>query len=465
MENGLLFTGKENREHQTPLRAKGKQSSREFPSTPAGRVPLADLIDSHEEVREGLPHGTPIEVVSWHKSPQSSDPTQSFMTPMVNRKRKRPRSSSVGISKTERQILDPSDIMTKAPRNDPALELECRYFGNKYRTPSKPASSAAPDFMHSSSPQTPAPATIDTAKLKRTRSCGMAYPSGYKRRKIEENTELHITPPIRKSSIQNEGEMQQISLMLDSIHEEFPGSLRISQISARSASSSTSQRTDGIVQEKEVEEDEEDEVEEDNDVRSVPRPQFQVPDDNMTSDTQAFPLPPRISQKSGESITSYYGDIDEELGGLAEIEGAPDPILKVVHAIIEPPHLQLPPQSAATTHSQFKAAARIVGANEDFGDLQDEEWEMLASMCESGPTQPTTKSNTVARASPDVSTSRQIGEILMSQAKPDTGIIQVSDDEFNDGLDDEFYDELYAATQEPQVDSSVGHSLSKIRER
>ena len=240
MEIGLLHAGKENIELQTPLKAKGKQPAREFPSTPAGRVPLSDLIDSHEEVRDGLPHGTPIEVVSWNKSPQSSDPTQSFMTPMVNRKRKRPRSSSVGLSKTRKPILDPRIITTKTPTNDPALELECRYFGNKYRTPSKPASSAAPDFMHSSSPQSPALTAIDSAKLKRTRSCGVAYPSGYKRQKTEEKTILHITSPIRKFKSQNEGEMQQISLMLDSIHEDFPGSVKISQASAKSESSSTS---------------------------------------------------------------------------------------------------------------------------------------------------------------------------------------------------------------------------------
>ena len=212
---------------------KKTETTREFPSTPAGRVPLADLIGNNEENLDNSPRKTPIEAVSWEHGPMSSN-TVSCMTPIMRRGKKRARSTSPTSSQkvlAAKPLFDPN-VICKTPQNDPVADLENRYFArNRHQTPSKPSSSAAPDFMHSSSPVTPVLTSGESAKLRRTVSCGIAWPTGNKRRKLCGSTdeELRRSPKKNYAGIDRQGELQKINMLLDSIHDGLPGSSKSSQ--------------------------------------------------------------------------------------------------------------------------------------------------------------------------------------------------------------------------------------------
>ena len=211
-----------------------KDLTREFPSTPAGRISLADLMGDNEDEEDNAPKRTPLETVAWDQAPRSSNESSSCMTPIMRRGKKRPRSSPQSSSQkalAAKTVFDPNAPF-KTPQNDPAIDLENRYFGRgKHQTPSKPSSSAAPDFMHSSSPSTPVSASTESAKLRRTVSCGIAYPSGHKRRKIciDTFTEPKKGLKTQFTSIERQGELEKINLLLDSIHDDLPGSSRSPQ--------------------------------------------------------------------------------------------------------------------------------------------------------------------------------------------------------------------------------------------
>ena len=166
-----------------------KDACREYPRTPVGRVPLADLINCSED-GDKSPVRSPIERVAWNHSPRSSDEPFSYMTPAKRSGKKRARSSSPISSQKNTSTSKPTfDLQTlqtslKTPQIDPAVDLENRYFSRvKHNTPTRPPASAAADFMHSSSPQTPVLNSSETAKLRRTMSCGVQWPNTNKRRK------------------------------------------------------------------------------------------------------------------------------------------------------------------------------------------------------------------------------------------------------------------------------------------
>ena len=205
------------------------QAMSEFPRTPAARVPLADLIgNSIEDPFEQPPNPTPMERVVWKHSPSDSDRTLPNSTPNPRRGKKRARSSSPASSgkpkSPGRASFNVQNLQAslKTPQIDPAGELERRYFSMaKHTTPSKPPSSAAADIMHSS-PQTPAFGLTDSAKLRRTMSCGMAWPMSYKRRKINQGPNDQQQPA---QTIGNGGDQigpRRIQYLLEEIQNELP---------------------------------------------------------------------------------------------------------------------------------------------------------------------------------------------------------------------------------------------------
>lgn len=232
-ENAVQHEGQRSGQKLLASQEASKQPAREFPSTPAGRVPLADLIGDNEDHQEASPRRSPLEAVSWDRSPRGSN--DSFMTPVMRRGKKRARSSSPASSsqkiKTTKPAFDLQNLQAslKTPQNDPVAEFESRYFArNRHQTPSKPSSSAAPDFMHSSSPQTPALSGGESAKLRRTASCGIAYPRGSKRRKMsrEDKPVLKENPKDNASISEKQGELEAISRLLDSINDGLQSASR-----------------------------------------------------------------------------------------------------------------------------------------------------------------------------------------------------------------------------------------------
>ena len=197
--------------------------TREFPCTPAGRVPLADLIGNNEDNQDDTPKASPLDAVTWEQGPMSSGETAH--TPIMRKGKKRRRSLTPTFSQQALAVKPTLQLEAfKTPQNDPAKELENRYFArSKLVTPSKPSSSAAPDFMHSSSPTTPVAGSGDSGKLRRTVSCGVAWPSGNKRRRTasEKDIKLRKSPTVEFTTADRQGELQKINMLLDSIHHNM----------------------------------------------------------------------------------------------------------------------------------------------------------------------------------------------------------------------------------------------------
>ncbi len=177
-----------------PAQVPALVQSRTFPpSTPATRIPLADLIGNAEDVarRAGMLAISPDEQIVWlnARSPSGS------RTP-VRRPRKRAQSSSpVTSSQNETSYFfqanqDAGDVQntnqaSRTPQIDPAAELWSRYAVNT-TTKDTAAAIQAPAFAHlieDSSPHSSGTASSVNG-LRRWASCGLDWPtSKAKRRK------------------------------------------------------------------------------------------------------------------------------------------------------------------------------------------------------------------------------------------------------------------------------------------
>ena len=168
------------------------------PSTPAARLPLADLIGAAEEPskRHTALAISPEERVIWQQGGNDVTPNTRPL-----RKRKRSRSSSpASASQNEASAFFPGDNEAfdlqnlhkslKTPQADPAADLWSRYAVD---TDSKttPSAAKAPAFAHlidKSSPHSSATAG-SVSGLRRWASCGVEFPSATKpkRRRISHN--------------------------------------------------------------------------------------------------------------------------------------------------------------------------------------------------------------------------------------------------------------------------------------
>ncbi|KER00833.1 hypothetical protein AUEXF2481DRAFT_35083 [Aureobasidium subglaciale EXF-2481] len=158
-----------------------------LPSTPAMRLPLADLIGNAEDaLRRPTPQEeSPVEEIGWIANSSHPD-----LTP--RQRRQRPQSSSPVNSSQN----DPSDLPDanlpqsafKTPRADPAADLWTRYATGR-NPDDTPIEKRIPSFAHlmnDSSPRS-APRTPggSVGGLRRWASCGLEFPSSrVKRRRV-----------------------------------------------------------------------------------------------------------------------------------------------------------------------------------------------------------------------------------------------------------------------------------------
>jgi len=228
VENGVSKPPKSSL-HPQPLSVEDQKPP---PATPIGRVPLAELIGNNEDAFENRPALTPVERVLWNHSPTSTDFANSLMTPAVRRPKKRGRSSSPPSSSRE-EVLGkgpPFDLQTlqrslTTPLADPAGDLWSRYSINRREksTPSKPDVQPPQDLLQSSSPQTPARylRENESSGLRRTMSCGTAWPtSAAKRRKIQKSQSQIVDRSIHGRA-EHHGNIgaSKVSFLLEKIHE------------------------------------------------------------------------------------------------------------------------------------------------------------------------------------------------------------------------------------------------------
>lgn len=157
------------------------------PSTPAMRLPLADLIGNAEEaLRRPTPQEeSPVEEIGWIANSSHPD-----LTP--RQRRRRPHSSSpVSSSQNDATDLPEANLPQsafKTPRADPAADLWTRYATSK-NPDETPLEKRIPSFAHlmnDSSPRS-APRTPggSVGGLRRWASCGLEWPSArVKRRRM-----------------------------------------------------------------------------------------------------------------------------------------------------------------------------------------------------------------------------------------------------------------------------------------
>jgi DNA replication ATP-dependent helicase Dna2 len=146
------------------------------PSTPATRLPLADLVGNVDDSSRhtAKPVASPEEQLFW----RGSQPTT---TPILRRPMKRARSSSpVGPSQDDHRLDGPRPEWT-TPQADPAMELWSRYTSNK-GTPTANKSVAFAHLINESSPR-PAAAAGSVSGLRRWASCGIEFPASNRKRR------------------------------------------------------------------------------------------------------------------------------------------------------------------------------------------------------------------------------------------------------------------------------------------
>ena len=220
--------------HPGGIQKLSQDGLRQFPMTPVGRVPLADLIGNCEDPLDRSPIRSPVERVVWNHSAQSSAEPCSYMTPVTKRGKKRARSSSPPSSNKvgaiEKPAFDLQNLQASlgSPQADPALDLENRYFAkNKWVTPSRPSASAAADFMHSSSPERPEFTSSDSGKLRRTVSCGLEWPAATKRRRISRNSSQFVHKDVTTDTPRQKprGDTTALNALLDQIQCDLPGKI------------------------------------------------------------------------------------------------------------------------------------------------------------------------------------------------------------------------------------------------
>ncbi|OCK83086.1 hypothetical protein K432DRAFT_196876 [Lepidopterella palustris CBS 459.81] len=207
------------------------------PSTPATRLPLADLVgNSNDASRRGVIHNTsPDEQLYW-RNVQSPTSSNTITTPAPRRGKKRARSSSpLGPSQTEPSNFakEPFDLqgmqqILKTPHADPAADLWNRYTVNA-TTKTTPAASkgiALAQLINESSPHSSATAG-SVSGLRRWASCGLEWPTSVtKRRKTrgafrgeKGNLEDGYGVSSTDDPMQGKSKLSKVGILLEKIQE------------------------------------------------------------------------------------------------------------------------------------------------------------------------------------------------------------------------------------------------------
>lgn len=199
-----------------------------FPSTPAMRLPLEDLIGNFDDVKKPeVRERSPEETIGW--IPNSSS---TLLTP--NRKRKRARSSSPSCPTTSSQHQSAffagngSQPANTTPEADPTADLWKRY-GHGDGDGLK-----LPDFSHLLSQASPGPLETPgkNAGLRRWASTGNDWPSSKsKRRRTNGKTSISLWQQEQAEQAESGGKSK-VAAMVEKIQESL-ATQRLVQVKAK----------------------------------------------------------------------------------------------------------------------------------------------------------------------------------------------------------------------------------------
>lgn len=204
------------------------------PSTPAARLPLADLVGNIDDTSRhtALTALSPEEQLYWRGS-------QPVNTPVARKNKKRAHSSSPAGPSQDEPRLHVGKAGLTTPQADPATELWSRYTNNK-GTPTVNKNVSFAHLLNESSPRTAA-AAGSVNGLRRWASCGVEFPASTKKRRKthgvfhgdqpDDNEDIFAAAPSSDSVMQGQAMTSNLASivqrMKDSItdsQEELPSS-------------------------------------------------------------------------------------------------------------------------------------------------------------------------------------------------------------------------------------------------
>jgi DNA replication ATP-dependent helicase Dna2 len=305
---------------KTPSQAAAFAAARTLPpSTPATRLPLADLIGNSDESRSVAQDATPEENVLWRhaQTPGSSRPV---VTPA--RKRKRARSSSpVTSSQNEqsnffagpKESFDVQGLQAslRTPQADPAADLWNRYAINASANDgvSGTKSVAFAHLIKDASPRSSGTAG-SVSGLRRWASCGVEWPaSTTKRRRVSRNkTEQEQGADGEDQSDNDMPKISKVGLLLERMKE----TLQQTQEHVPQGPSSSSPLPDRVAYEVESPTDRLAPVAEDVDEDGR--------EDAHSTGAEEVQAPLVGSMQNSQSSSSEYGDDDMDMEMIEAIE-------------------------------------------------------------------------------------------------------------------------------------------------
>lgn len=435
---------------ETPKLAQSKLCP---PSTPAARLPLAELVGNIDDSSRPImkPIVSPEEQLCWRGS-------QPINTPLP-RKRKRARSSSPAApSQEEPRPPESARKELTTPQADPAQELWNRYTNNK-GTPSGNKGVAFAHLINESSPRSSATAG-SVSGLRRWASCGVEFPaSTRKRRRVhgamgehKEQTEDVFGHPSSDGMFQGQPqETSKLAGMLQRMRESIskPPSRMSSQIPSSSS--------------------------------PLPEPERHVPgadsplqhrgreQSHGTNDTSET-LPGDVGVAEGDEVVDIarsfsgssddFGDIDfdtEMVDALEMSTKAPEPPGPHLPQTAHPVNPASNPPSPAP---QRIPPAISTDSDDEFGfdeDIFAADLEQVASLYDTRPNESSQEQLQLQSG-----LGNQDGSATAAAAPPVINLVDDDDeDDFGDDIDvDEFAAAEIAATQAPATTVRKSHAYS-----
>jgi DNA replication ATP-dependent helicase Dna2 len=289
------------------------------PSTPATRLPLADLIGNPDDSRVAAQNITPEENVLWRhaQTPSSSHPA---ITPANKRKRARS-SSPVSSSQNEqsnffaenRESFDVQGLQAslRTPQADPAADLWNRYAINASVNDGETAnkSVAFAHLIKDASPRSSETAG-SVSGLRRWASCGVEWPaSTTKRRRVSRSKHDQETKADGEDTSDNDmPKISKVGLLLERMKE----TLQQTQEQVSHGPSSSSPLPERAVYEAESPTERLAPVAEDtNEDRE---------EDDLGVEPEDVQAPPKSSKRRSQGSSDEYGDDDLDMDMIDVIE-------------------------------------------------------------------------------------------------------------------------------------------------
>jgi len=424
---------------ETPKLVHAKTCPLPPPSTPATRLPLADLVgnidDSNRHSMQAMV--SPDEQLGWRGS-------QPVNTPIPRKKKKRARSSSPVVPSQDEPRMDliRRDLNTTQP--DPATELWTRYTSNK-GTPTAGKNVAFAHLIHESSPRSSATAG-SVSGLRRWASCGVEFPASHtKKRRTKGTFRTEKEPPgdvfgpaSSDGAFHAQPEQSKLAGMLqrmrDSITRQEPSKACPSELPSSSSPLPEVRERYFAPESSPLRHHAQHESAQSSQIMEA---ELEVIEEVVEEEEAPVEL-------AGSSCSSdEFGDADFDTEMIEEFEISQQP----------PPqpdtHAPLPTQPVDSVHPPPLQSANFAvdddGSDDEFGideDLFAADLEQVASLYDVRPEATSTETHNVSVQDPNNDT------VVYTTAPPVISLIDDDSDDFGDDIDvDEFAAAEVAATQ------------------